>query len=358
MAFVQVASRPILRPKYISSGGALVDGGTARISGSGFGTKSATVVSMKNAIEAAAVGTNLYDIPAFSSTGWTNIAESGTIRTKVQTTLPAYGTKSFVCDNNGPTTFGVGWDTGGTIQELFWRDYVRIDTAGSGGQWKMLRLANTACVTDDASTNCYLSNQHGYSFDFFRTQKGNGCGNGTASTVNTNPVTTFNTTFGVYYEREVRFKPSTAAAATDGIIQITFRRLSDWVQVSDNVSTVEKYYDTGEVNRNRYLIVQNYQGNGSFDSTESVVYMDAPWISNGDIARVYLSTASTWTAVLAGAPREIQDPPPGGWGSGWTNTTVDITVRQGMLPTLTGLYAYVVDTSGNVNANGISPVAT
>jgi hypothetical protein len=361
VAFIQVASRPQLRPLYSGSGGgSLINGGTGRISGSGFGTKNATVISLKNTLDAAAAGTNLYDISALSSSGWSNCGgvESGSIRTKAQPTLPIYGTNSWECNNNGPTTFGVAWDSGATIQDIFLRDYVRLNTAGSGGQWKMVRLGATACVTDDNLVNCYLSNQHGYSFDFFFTQKGNGCGAGGASGVNSNPITSYNTTFGVWYERQIRLKPSTAAAATDGIIEVTFRRVSDWVEVSNNSSTTQKYYDTGEVNRNRYLILQNYQGNGSFDSTQSIVYMDATWISNGDQARVYLSTASTWTAVLAGAPREIQDPPPGGWGSFWTNTDVDFTVRQGMLPTLTGVYGYVVDTNGNVNANGILPVAT
>jgi hypothetical protein len=339
-------------------GGSLTDGGTARITGSGFGTKSATIVSLKNTIEAATAGTNLYDITALSSSGWANVAESGGVRTKVQTTLPIYGTKGIVCDNNGATAHGVSWDSGGTISDMFLRDYVRIDTAGAGGQWKMLRLAATSCVTDDASTNVYLSNQHGYSFDFFLTQKGNGCGNGSASVVNANSFGTYGTTFGVWYEREIRIKPSSAANATDGVITVTFRRVSDWAQVSSNSDTAVKFYDTGEANRNRYLILQNYQGNGSFDSTQSIVYMDGTWISNGDIARVYLSTASTWTAVLAGAPREIQEPPPGGWGSGWTDTTVDITVRKGVLSSLTGVYAYVVNSSGTVNSNGISPVAT
>jgi hypothetical protein len=356
VAFIQVANRPQLRPAYSGGGGggSLVNGGTATISGSGFGTKSATVVSFKPLVEAASTSTAIYDIASLSSSGWANCngteAGSGVRRTQVTTTRPCFGTKSLECANVAATghdgRFGVSWDTGATITDLFVRDYVYI--TNTGGQWKMERLASQECLTDDASVNCYASNQEGYSFDFFHTQKGNGCGAGGATQVWGDPGTDYNTTSGIWYERERRFKPSTSAAATDGIFNYKFRRTTDWVEVSVTNFTNVEYYDTGEANRNRYYVLQNYLNNGAFDSQDVSVFMDGTWISNGDIKRVYLSTGATWAAVNAtnGIQRELQ------YIQSWTDTLITITVQQGLLSTLTGLYAYVVDASGNVNANG------
>jgi len=354
------SARSINRPRYSAGGGggALVDGNNATISLTSAGTKSGTTVSLKDTIEAATNGTNVYDISALSSSGWRNCntTEGTGHRTAVSTSSPLYGTRSLACANagDGTGTFGVSWDTGGTISDIFIRDYVRINHASTGGQWKMLRLASTDCLTDDASVNAYCSNQHGYSFDFFHTQSGNGCGAGGATTVYSDPGTDFGTTFGVWYEREIRILPSTAAAATDGRFECRFRRVSDWVRVSSITHTGITFYASGQVNRNRYLVFQNYQGNGTFDTTPSTVLMDGTWISNGDQKRVYLSTGTSWATINGtnGVERELQDI------VSWSDTSITIKVRKGTLSTLSGVKAFVLDGSGSVLSDGgYTPVA-
>lgn len=351
MGIIQLASRPLYRPRYSAAGGSLTDGGNATISLTGQGTKSATVVSLKDHIEAASASTALYDISALSSSGWANCngteAGSGQRRTQVTTTLPLYGTKSLECKNDATTgrdgRFGVSWDTGGSITDLFLRDYVRINHASTGGQWKMLRVCNQDCLSDDGNTNAYASNQHGYSFDFFFTQKGPGCGLNGASQVWGDPGTDYNTTFGVWYEREVRIVPSTAANATDGRFECRFRRVSDWARVCNIVHTGIKFYDTGEVNRNRYLVFQNYINNGAFDSADVSVFMDGGQISNGDQIRIYLSTGTSWATINGtnGVERELQDIVSYGG-------TTTIKVRKGALSTLTGVRAFVILGDGSV----------
>jgi hypothetical protein len=352
MGLLQVANRPLYRPTYSAGGGgSLVDGNNATISLTGQGTKSATVVSLKDHIEGASAGTALYGITALSSSGWANCngteAGSGQRRTQVSTALPLYGTKSLECKSDASTSydgrFGVSWDTGAAITDIFLRDYVRINHASTGGQWKMLRLAAEDCLTDDSLTNCYASNQNGYSFDFFHTQKGNGCGAAGATQVWGDPGTDYNTTFGDWYEREIRIKPSTAAAATDGVFEARFRRVSDWVRVCNINHTGIEFYDTGEVNRNRRFILQNYINNGAFDSNATTVYMDGGQISNGDQVRVYLSTGTSWATINGtnGVQRELQDIVSYG-------ATTTIKVRKGALSTLTGVRAFVVLADGSV----------
>lgn len=357
MGVIQSQSRLIFRPSYSASGGggSLVDGGNATFTVASPGTKSATVVSLKDYIEAASTTTALYDIAALSSSGWANCngteAGSGQRRTQVTTTLPLYGTKSLECKNDASTgrdgRFGVSWNTGATIADLYFRDYVRINHASSGGQWKMFRTGNQDCLSDDGSVNSYASNQHGYSFDFFHTQKGNGCGAGGATQVWGDPGTDFNTAFGVWYEREVRILLSTAANATDGRVEIRFRRVSDWVSVSSTTHTGIKFYDTGEANRNRYLVLQNYINNGAFDSADVSVFMDGGWFSNGDQRRIFLSTGTSWATINGtnGVQRELQDIV--SWGN-----TMTIKVRKGALSTLTGVRAYALDGNGAVIDDG------
>jgi hypothetical protein len=324
----------------------LVDGASATITGTGFGTNSATVTSLKNAVDAATNNTELYNISGM--TAWSNIgAESGTRSTRASTTLPLYGTKSLRCANAGlDGRFGVGFDTGGTITDIFYRDYCRIEQTGgaTAGQWKMFRLGAQNEVSDDVYRNLYIADWTNTGFDFIRTQSGNGFNLGGAATLTDYSATDFATAFSVWYEREIRVVPG-SQGGSDGRVELRLRRVSDFVEVCNITTTTMQMYTSSETHFYRYLILQNYQGNGTYDdgSGTTTVYMDGNYISNGSQKRVYLGNASTWAACTQ---REIQD-----WTS-WANTSIGITVRKGTLSSLTGAYGYVVDGSGSVNSSG------
>jgi len=72
------------------------------------------------------------------------------------------------------------------------------------------------------------------------------------------------------------------------------------------------------------------------------MYIDDVYIDN-TLSRVELGNASTWTACTI---REVQIP------SAWTNTTISVTVNRGSFRESDGSWLYVIDSSGNVNANG------
>jgi hypothetical protein len=67
------------------------------------------------------------------------------------------------------------------------------------------------------------------------------------------------------------------------------------------------------------------------------VYIDDSW------ARVVIADQPT---LEASTHREIQIP------SAWSDTSVTITVNQGSFPSLVGAYLYIIDSNGNVNADG------
>jgi hypothetical protein len=71
-------------------------------------------------------------------------------------------------------------------------------------------------------------------------------------------------------------------------------------------------------------------------------YWDEIYIDSTQ-ARVEVGNASTWSGCTQ---REIQIP------SAWSSSSITITSNKGSFGSFSGKYLYVVDSSGNVNANG------
>lgn len=189
----------------------LTDGGTARITGSGFGTNTASFLALKDTIEAAANGTTLYAIPALSS-AWGNAGpEGGSKTTKVSTASPFYGTRCLSCFNDGSDsggTFGVYYDTGGTVNDLFIRDYIRINTTGgaTSGQWKWIRFNASGGVTDGEPANTYIADWYSGASDFIR-----------CTSTSFQRDVDWGTSLATWYEREVRIVPSSQGGANGQI---------------------------------------------------------------------------------------------------------------------------------------------
>jgi len=80
-------------------------------------------------------------------------------------------------------------------------------------------------------------------------------------------------------------------------------------------------------------------GGGPIDA---YIYLDDFYFDTTQ-ARVEIGNASTWSGCTW---REIQRP------TAWSSSSVMIVVNEGGFNSLSGKYLYVVDSSGNVNANG------
>lgn len=82
---------------------------------------------------------------------------------------------------------------------------------------------------------------------------------------------------------------------------------------------------------------------GDANSYFANVYVDTT------MARVQVCSGSTWASP---GQCEIQIP------SAWSTSAITVTLNQGGLASLTNQYLYVVDSNGNVNANGFQLVPT
>ncbi len=329
------------------TGGPIVDGGNAVINGSGFPNFSGvTFESIKTAMDGGSNGTALYNISGLSARGWSNAdgIEGGSIITRLQSSSVVFGTRAFECVMSGGSgQFGVAYDTGGTITTILYQDYVNL-TRVSTGQWKLLRTSATNCVTDDALTNT-LTNDFGGASQF-QSQQGQGCGTGT---VLSNPYAsniTCNVADGVWYAREYRYSPGTPNTA-DGVWSLTLRRLSDGVVVCNESRTNVISYASGETNRDRFLIIQNYFGNGLSNGT--TVLMDDIRVQYGGQQRLYLANNSVWASATQRQPQNITK-------ASSNSSVIAFSVVKGSLTTLTGASAFYVDSSGTVSS-AYTPVA-
>jgi hypothetical protein len=324
-------------------GGSLVDGGNARITGTGFGTNTAVIQSLKAVIEAGSAGTAVYDLTGLSAAGWYNSegnVETSGRQTEVTTSNPFYGTKCLRCANAGTDgRFGVSYDTGAPIVDMFIRDYVRLDVAGgaNSGQWKMLRWNENGGVNDDEPANIYCAKWFNGGGEFIYS----------TATGDLRDEISYGISLATWYEREVRLVPGTQGGS-DSRVEFRFRRTSDFASMCDITLTDMELYNSAA--RCEQLVMHNYQGNGNFDTGAgtTAVRMDGTYVSNGSQKRIYLGNASTWAACTE---REIQT------FSSWADTQLDFVVSKGWLSSLTGIYGYVADASGTINSSGYTVTA-
>lgn len=330
-----------------AGGGAITDGGYASFSGSGFPSFSGLLIeALKRDMEGASNNTALYNITGLAARGWLNAdsIEGGSIFTKIQSTDVVFGARAFECAMvGGDGRHGVAWNTGGTIGEIFFRDYAKIVRSGSG-QWKQFRTSCENCVTDDSLTST-LTNDFGGPSQF-QVFQGAGCG---GATVLSNPYATSipdNIASSVWYEREWRYVHGTPGTA-NGVFEFRVRRVSDMVEVINKSVSDVVSYASGDLDRDIYFILQNYLGNGYTDGT--LVRMDDTRVQVGGQQRVYLGSHSTWAACLSsGGARQMQDVDV----ANCTSSFIRFRVQKGTLSTLSPVYGYLADASGTVNSTG------
>jgi hypothetical protein len=337
--------RLVMRTSIVPVG--LSDGGAATIAGSDFPDFSGvTFESIKADMDAGSNGTALYNITGLSARGWSNAdgIEGGSLTTKLQSSDVVFGTRAFESVMAGGSgQFGVAFDTGGTITTIFYRDYAKLSKVSSG-QWKMFRTSSQNCVTDDALTSTLCNDFGGASQ--FQSFQGAGCGGGTVVSNPYDDAITCNIADGVWYEREYMYTPG-APNTANGVFNLRIRRLSDGVTVCNEVKTDVISYASGETNRDRYLILQNYFGNGYSDGTTA--RMDDIRVQFGGQQRVYLANNSVWASATQRQQQNIVK-------ASSNSTSIRFGVVKGSLTTLTGASAFVVDSSGTVSS-AYTPVA-
>lgn len=328
----------VAAPSVSSISGSIAEDQTIVIDGSSFGVNPMKVDWLGGS--SGVIESRAASAPFLRSAvpGW---SEDSSLDDSWVDTRRAYsGTKSLVFDpalaRFSGARFGLIYDTGGNFPEVYSSYMVYFDHgAATNGQWKMVRYCYRNSVTDDAVPNAYMSNWEGGPGDFFQIHAG-----GTASTNNwfTNQVLPLS---GAWYRVETYFRPSSQPSASDGEFWVRTTRTSDGSVQTERKTNLRTYQD-GESNRYRYVVFQNYMGNGDYE-LRTKLWMDDIYVSQTQ-ARVELCAASTWAACTK---REIQPP------VSWTGNRISVKLNKGGLANLAGTYLYVVDSTGAANANGI-----
>lgn len=204
-------------------------------------------------------------------------------------------------------------------------------TFSGNGQYKILRLEPTNTVIDSSGAqDCWFFHNNG---------------GGISYGINGGP-----------YVTNSNYLPFTPASP-----QSTWQRVDMTLKTSSPNSIVITMYTPGSTpqswsassysssasnNNWNYICWQNYFGtDGSGSMTTGDVWMNDIYISHGTPARVEIADSSTWsnrkTCIIQ---------PPSSWNS--NGQSITITVNQGSFASGSAAYLYVVDSSGNVNANG------
>jgi hypothetical protein len=139
----------------------------------------------------------------------------------------------------------------------------------------------------------------------------------------------------VWYEREYLYTPSTPGTA-NGVFQYRMRRVSDWVEVINVAITNFTSYMSGETNRDRYVIFQNYLGNGTF-ANGTTARMDGTFVQTGGQQRAYLTDGTKKHQVFVDKTSS-------------SSTNIRFRVEQGILSSLTGAQLIVYDSSGSASS--------
>lgn len=342
LVFAFVCATTTAAPSVNSITGSIGDDQTIVIDGTSFGTNPMKVEWLGGSTGVIEARTASLGFLSVLSAGWSE--DSSLNESRIDSRRAYSGKQSLVFDpaiaRHGDGRFGLIYDTGSNFSEIY-SSYMAYFDHGSAtnGQWKMVRYCYRNSVTDDAVPNAYFANWEGSPGDFLQIHAG-----GSATNVNwfSNQVLPLS---GAWYRVEAYFRPSSQTTTSDGEFWVRTTRASDGQTQTERKTNLKTYQD-GETNRYRYIVFQNYMGNGDYDGLTKL-WVDDIYVSQTQ-ARVELCTASTWAACTK---REIQPP------VGWTGNRISVKLNKGGLSSLAGTYLYVVDSSGAANANGF-PLAS
>ncbi len=298
------------------------------ISGSGFGSNLLSYEWTGSNIEAGTVGSS------FSKAGWTvgqayldmvyasDQARSGSKSLKASV-VPGAGTAGSDIRFNGQE---VGPDS-----DLYMSWWVRR-TVTDAGQWKMLRISEINDVVDHAYEQTWFNWNNGTGYQIFTRNTTTSCSDGGTCDYGGN----FPASDNVWYRIEMVMHTSSTSGGDGNYTQGLYtpgstRRSHSRASVS-NWSTAGHSYS--------WYIFQNWIGNGISAQTH---WMDDIFIQSGTQARVELCDSATWASRTS---CDIQIP------LSWSDTSITVNVNAGAFTVNDAAYLYVVDSNGDVNANG------
>ena len=334
-------------PVVTAAVGTMSDDQTVVIAGTGFGAnnlKQTWLGGISGPIDSQPNGTR---IDSLNLPGWTELQPSTSTYPHVSTERGWSGGKSIAFDTRNTTEYKqtLFLDLGSAGYSNLYTNamiYLHHDPLTGGGhlQWKMMRWTRTETVVD--GDGAMMSNWPGnMSYFSYYNPSGNTVWFGQ------NGLASLPTGDAWYrYETWVQFNSSPGTA--DGVYRVKVTNPTTGAVVVDNTVRNVSYNGTGQSGNFRYYVLQNYFGNasdggsGMKDNANAVAWWDDLYVSQSQ-ARVELCTASTWSACTN---REIQP------ASTWTDNSITVKLNKGGLASMAGVYLYVTDSTGAVNAQG------
>lgn len=308
-----------------SVSGTLLNGSILTISGSGFGTKATASPVLWETYESGTVGQLVQN-------------QNATIGKWDNDGYPVYYSTAHPHSGSKCGDHPMGAQTGqlvvshdfSTAYIDFW-GYLGNVIDNYSRNWKVWRVGNSGSPVIE-TIFAYYCPQNGNSHLTIYDEAGGGNIGGSWDPNPTGPVN------NTVYHFEVAFKQSSIGVANGAIHQFINGQIqgydSDSV-MTRNSSTTYTNVTIGEL-WSVDALAECPANSGAHFYTDNI-YIDNSW------ARVVIGDHSTWATSTH---REIQIP------SAWSSSSITITANQGSLASLTNQYLYVVDSVGNVNANG------
>lgn len=324
-------------PSISSISGTVVDDNNLTISGTSFGTHALSIEWLGGASGNIESGT---DGAVVSATGWSIPANdtSPNRRPRYVSDDAHSGSQSiYTKRENGTYIAYMTYDTGGADKIYF--SYWANQTKGDCDQWKAWRWSETSNVTDQAN-NIMSSVYGGSNYNTVMCESSNPS---TADCYPGNVADIYMDTSHIastWYRIESYIETNSSAGAEDGVWLYNLYK-SGSLNNATNFTTMEDRA-TGVTGQKRYFHLQNYFGNNCEEVVLARIYMDDIYVQTGTRARVELCNASTWTNR---GHCEIQYP------TAWAAGEITSTVNLGSFSSGT-VYAYVVDSNGDVNSSG------
>ncbi len=369
-----VFANPLVTGITLSSQG-LVDGATAIISGSGFGAKSPAAPYLWAPMTGGAVGTtpqpsSLGQHTTFDADGGNSgvgfMQYSNAITAPDGVSTVAYGAFGTLgnTDTSNVKYFvtmasnGFTWNDPGAHYYVYYKMWKNFSVENShnlygspGVNYKSLR----AWATSGTGPDFYLYPFNGGPGSGGAIEYPNGVegwyatpgpnGNNDSSTQSVEGPT------NQWFSQQIIWKSNSSySTTTDGSL--------DWFVNGQHVASLPMlawpggptwYWDVGDTSKNmNFSTILHLYIQGVFENEPAFpwngtafamadVYVDNSW------SRVMIGNAPTWSGNTV---TDIEIP------TSWSDTSISVVLHNDSFPNFNGAYLYVVDSNGNVNANG------
>jgi hypothetical protein len=338
------ATSAFAEPLVTGLSGDLNSGDIVKITGKNFGSHGLKIEWLGGSdgnIESGSIGA------VFSKKGW-SVVDNSTNRPPVYDDLRKHsGSKSILCDADNALVatynsqlhydLGYGLNPGDSVFVSWW---VNFQPTREDGQWKMFRINHNDGYSDTSPEIAIFNWKPGKDgMKQILQRPGGGLDKTYWCDINDMPGKN-------KWQRMSLFIVASSPGKYDGYIEYWISDPESGEQVIDVQGSNSSgswpnlmNYAAGTTKRLRYLVWQNYFGNG----LDGRAWLDDIYVQKDTQARVELGDKPTWQSCTH---REIQMP------SSWSNTSITVKVNPGSFSRGKSAYVYVIDSNGNVNAQG------